>query len=128
MDPLRAILKNAEGVKLLLLGTPPPKSDDQIRAAFENDPWLAEWAVRLGMTESTLRITPLAVRVELWKITQELLRDLSDEWGMTFVGVPDRAWSSGALPAQASAPDCTHANGYWADVMIQEANDALATP
>jgi GT2 family glycosyltransferase len=123
---LRAVLEKSAGADVILLGTPPPKADDQVRVGIEGEPVIAEWAARLGMTAATLRITPLSVRRELWKITQELLGAMCREYAVPFIDVPERVFSGGALSAALSAPDVTHANGLWAEVMIKEAHEALA--
>jgi len=123
---LREVLAKSDGVRVIIFGTPPPKADDQIEAAIHRDPWLAEWAERLGVTGSMSRITPLPIRLELWKVAQDLLRAMADEFAVTFIRVPETAFPGGALSADASAPDATHANGVWAKVMIQEAAEAMA--
>jgi hypothetical protein len=48
------------------------------------------------------------------------------EYAVPFIDVPERVFSGGALSAALSAPDVTHANGLWAEVMIKEAHEALA--
>jgi GT2 family glycosyltransferase len=127
LGPLRIVLAGSAGAKVVLIGTPPPKPDDHVNARIQEEALFVEAAERLGMTASTLRVTPLAIRVELWRITQEMLRALAHEFGTTFVGVPDRALSGGALAAELSYRDATHANGLWAELMIQETTGALAT-
>lgn len=86
---------------------------------------LIEAAERLGMTLSALRLTPLPVRLELWKITQELLSEIADEFGAMFVAVPASAFSNGALAPRLSVEDASHANGLWAEIMVREATRAL---
>jgi hypothetical protein len=125
---LRAVLEKSAGLRVLLLGTPPPKSDDEVREGIKHERPLVEWAARHGMTPSTVRITPLLVRLELWRITQDLVRAVAHEFGATFVGAPDRGSTNGALAAEESIADATHANGLWAEVMVEEAQRVLARP
>jgi hypothetical protein len=123
---LRAVLSNVAGEKILLLGTPPPKTEDQIRAGISKEPLLVEAAEKCGMSSSTLRITPLAIRLELWRMTQELLSEIASEFRVPFITVPDEALADGALRADASHVDATHANGVWGEIMARHARTALA--
>jgi hypothetical protein len=123
---LRAVLSNVAGERVLLLGTPPPKTEDQIRAGISKEPLLVEAAAKLGMSSSTLRITPLAIRFELWRMTQELMRQIASEYCVPFITVPDEALVDGALRADASHEDATHANGVWGEIMATHARRALA--
>ena len=124
---LRSLLAGIDGVKVAVLGTPPPKSDEAVRAAIETDPWLTDWARDRGMTMATLRVTPFSVRCELWRVIQELLQEISDAYRVPFVPVPDRMFRDGALSIEASAPDATHANGVWAETMTRAAMSAVRT-
>src|SRR5205823_5364234 len=123
---LRAVLSNVAGEKILLLGTPPPKTEDQVRAGISKEPLLVEAAQKLGMSSSTLRITPLAIRLELWRMTQELMREIASEFRVPFIAVPDEVLVDGALRVDASFEDATHANGVWGEVMARHARRALA--
>jgi GT2 family glycosyltransferase len=126
VERLRAILARSNGARVIVLGTPPPKPDDHVRDRLHKEPLLADAAASLGMTPSTLEVTPLPVRVELWRITQELLREVADACGAPFVAVPEKAFAGGALTGEMSYPDVTHANGVWAEIMVDEATAALA--
>src|SRR5438876_839018 len=83
--------------RFAFIGTPPPKSDEAVRAAIETDPWLTDWARDRGMTMATLRVTPFSVRCELWRVIQELLQEISDAYRVPFVPVPDGMFRDGAL-------------------------------
>lgn len=126
VERLRAVLARSNGARVIVLGTPPPKPDGHVRDRLHNEPLLADAAASLGMTPSTLEVTPLPVRVELWRITQELLREVADTFGAPFVAVPEKALSGGALTSDMSYPDVTHANGLWAEIMVDATTAALA--
>ena len=122
---LRAVLSNVHGERILVLGTPPPKTDDQVRAGITKEPLLVQAAEKLGMSPSTLRITPLPIRLELWRMTQELLAEIAAEFRVPFVRVPDDALIDGALRPDASLQDATHANCVWGEMMVSHARRVL---
>ena len=92
--------------------TPPPKSDDVVRAALATEPFFLEQAAQLGYSPSDLQITPEVTRVALWRVLRDLLREVAESGGATFVPVPEAAYDErGLLLPELDAGDVTHANG-----------------
>ena len=123
---LRAVLSNVANENVLLFGTPPPKTEEQVRAGISTESVLVGLAEKLGMSSSTLPITPLPIRFELWRMTQELMSEIAAEFRVPFVRVPDEAMVNGALRVDASHPDATHANGLWGEMMVTQVRQLLA--
>ena len=124
---LRAVLSNVAGEKVLLFGTPPPKTEEQVRAGITKESVLVGLAEKLGMSSSTLPITPLPIRLELWRMTQDLMNEIATEFRVPFIRVPDEAVVNGALRVDASHSDATHANGLWGEMMVSQVRKMLAT-
>ena len=115
--------------QFVLLGTPPPKSEEAVRAALTRgrEPRLFEAAAAAGESVETIRITPTAVRVGLWTILQGDLEAWAARIGAIFVPVPASAHNAdGCLKPEYSYPDVSHANGEFGALMLGEIEAALA--
>jgi hypothetical protein len=116
---IEAAVASARAEQVALLGTPPPKSDGGIRAGLPHSPWFVEALAAAGESVQTIRITPAAVRVGLWKILQADLAAVAARIGAVFVPVPDAAQAAdGCLKPEYSAGDATHANGAFGALML----------
>ncbi len=107
--------------QVLVLGTPPPKSDQIVRATLASDPYWAVVARELGLELDNVSVTPAAVRVALWRVLQDLTRDQAGKAGATFIPVPASAMSSDDLLLDCYGnPDVTHANSAYGELMWRE--------
>jgi hypothetical protein len=121
-DGLRAVVGRLTPVaNVLLMGTPPPKSEALVRAALATEPFFLEQAAQLGYQPGDLLITPEATRVSLWRVLRDLLREVAEIGGATYVPVPAGTYDErGLLLPEFDAGDVTHANGaYGAMVWAQ---------
>jgi hypothetical protein len=108
--------------RVLVVGTPPPKSDGDLRATLDGkldwDRWITDIASTRGQASSELPISPAPLRLALWSVIQDRLREEARRSGATFVPVPDRACdAAGFLAAACSADDLTHANAQYGGLM-----------
>jgi hypothetical protein len=112
---------------VVLLGTPPPKSDEEIRAGLPHSPYFVRALATTGASADTIRITPAAVRVGLWKIFQDDLERQAARLGVGWVPVPPIAQTAdGCLKPEYSAGDVSHANAEFAALMLGEIEAAVA--
>lgn len=111
---------------VLLIGTPPPKSDEQVRRGLTNDGPLGQGffvdaLAELGLTPETAPVTSAATRVACWEALQEAVEAAAVGAGARFVPVPEWMLNpDGTLRAEYCEPDTTHANTTYGVAMWQE--------
>jgi hypothetical protein len=111
---------------VLLVGTPPPKSEQQVRQGLANDGplgqgYFVDALAKLGLTPESAPLTPVATRVASWEALQEATEAAATGAGAAFVPVPD--WmrtADGTLSQEYCEPDTTHANTAYGVAMWQE--------
>lgn len=111
---------------VLLVGTPPPKSEQQVRQGLLNDGplgqgYFVDALAKLGLTLESAPLTPTATRVASWEALQEAMEATATGAGAAFVPVPE--WmrtEAGTLREEYCEPDTTHANTAYGAVMWQE--------
>jgi hypothetical protein len=110
-----------------ILGTPPPKAEEEIRTGLQREPLLLEAVAAAGESVDTIPITSVALRVGLWKILQGDLAAWAARLGAVFVPVPASAQTAdGCLKPEYSVGDSSHANGAFGALMLGEIESALA--
>ncbi len=120
-DGLDAAVANARAEHVVLIGNPPPKPDEEVRASLPDSPYFVRAMAAAGESPDTIRITPAAVRVGLWKILQDDYAQQAARIGAVFVPVPDTVQTSdGCLKPEYSGRDVTHANGVFGALMLRE--------
>jgi hypothetical protein len=116
---------------VLVIGTPPPKPDAHVKAQLEgkleSDPWMREVAAARGQASSELTVSPGALRLALWSVIQDGMREEARRSGATFVPVPEAARDPAGFLADAySAVDLTHANAEYGGLMWAQIEAAVA--
>ena len=112
--------------RVLILGTPPPKTDERIRTGLLRDSAFVELTTRRGLDPTTSPITPLQVRVALWDIVQEQLADIAASTGATFVPVPVCVFATdGSLRDEFAGEDVTHGNAKYGEMAWRAVADVL---
>jgi len=112
LHPMLAKLNNVPGCRTMVLGTPPPKgNDERLRKLLSNERHFVNAAQQLGRTLDKVAFTSAAVRRKLWLLVQELLREAAQKANCEFVPVPSGALDeAGFLREELWAEDATHAN------------------
>jgi hypothetical protein len=116
--------------RVLVIGTPPPKRQAVIAAELEGkldwDPWIAEIASERKLSSSELPISPEPLRLALWSVIQDRMREEARRSGATFVPVPDGACDpTGTLAEAYSAGDLTHANSEYGGLIWAQIEAAV---
>ncbi|NSY19765.1 SGNH/GDSL hydrolase family protein [Neorhizobium sp. AL 9.2.2] len=100
------------------IATPPPKEDE----AYIRAKMMRYRGIALG----SAILNPAPVRLRLWEIEMEALKEVCAEWGVHFLAVPDAARTrSGFLKPEYYAPDATHANAAYGALVLEQL-DGLA--
>jgi hypothetical protein len=130
-DELARVLRRlVERSRVLVIGTPPPKRQALIAGELEGkldwDPWIAEIASERKQSSSELPISPEPLRLALWSVIQDRMREEALVSGATFVPVPDSACDpTGVLAPAYSAPDLTHANSEYGGLIWAQIEAAV---
>lgn len=107
--------------RIALIGTPPPKGDNEaLRALLKNERWLVNKAAELGRSMETIPITDPYVRLKLWYLLQDMLADVAHIRGLMFIPVPKEVQDAdGFLKREFWASDVTHANVAYGNVIYE---------
>jgi hypothetical protein len=111
---------------VLVVGTPPPKSEQQVRQGLANDGplgqgYFVDALASLGLTPESAPLTPVSTRVACWEALQEAMEAVAVNAGAAFVPVPE--WmrtADGTLREDLCEPDTTHASTAYGTAMWQE--------
>ncbi|GEM_PF-762611 len=113
--------------RMVVVGTPPPKSDETVRRWLTTEDHYAARLATLGWDPASAPVSPLELRVALWEALQKALSLYSSKIGALFVPVPQDAQDeTGALREEYSNSDVTHANAAYGALLWQEVAKRLA--
>jgi hypothetical protein len=109
-------LSKLPGVRPIVLGTPAPFGDDAFIGGRLGE--VADQANNMNST--TLPITPLSVRVKLWRVIQQLLTEVAEQCGVAFISSPEETRDSrGVLREEYVGNDLTHTNPNYGAVVVR---------
>lgn len=125
---LSVVLEGLAGAdQVIVLGTPPPKSELQVRQALAQEAFFVDRARELGVRLDQLCITPAPVRLAMWQVIQDRLQEVACDAGATFIPVPAAAFGqNGMLLPAFCAPDASHANSSYGALMWEAITACLA--
>lgn len=104
--------------KVVLIGTPPPKSENEIRNNLRNDEFFLASLANADIKIDHAPITSDGFRFVLWKRIQQNLERISRVVGVPFIHVPPEVFDNGmTLKSEFSAPDASHANHLFGQAM-----------
>jgi len=115
-----------DSLRVLVIGTPPPKCDAIVRGMMEREPTLNQVMAGSGLDAATAPLTHVKLRIALWRIVQDLLADIAAVHSAIFVPVPAEVFAEdGHLRDDLSAPDATHANELYGALMLRAIADTV---
>jgi hypothetical protein len=125
-DILAKLLKACPS-RIVLIGTPPPKKDNEaLRNLLAAEPHFLEWAAQIGEGIDSIRITAPHIRLKLWYVLQDLLAEEAGKVAASFVRVPvETQDEEGFLKPEFSAHDITHANDAYGALMLARVIEEL---
>jgi hypothetical protein len=107
----RAIEIVSSSKKVILIGTPPPKSESEIRSHLKTDEFFISLLENAGIRIEDAPITSDNFRFALWKRIQQNLERIARVAAIPFIPVPFEVFDNGmTLKSEFSAPDASHAN------------------
>jgi hypothetical protein len=108
--------------RVLVPAPPPPKDDDDlIRRRIALEDGFRRRLEQLGESAETVSFTPPLLRMKLWELTQDLLREAADRSGATYVACPLEARDEhGLLRREYWNDDITHANRAFGALMWRQ--------
>jgi hypothetical protein len=123
-EKLQAMLKNileAAHRGVVICGTPPPKADvAAIRAGLSRHDFFLERIAALGSTADAIAITAPLTLYKMWKLIQNMLRDIAKRYALQFVPVPAESQTpTGFLREEFWSLDATHANIEFGRLFLQ---------
>jgi hypothetical protein len=123
-DKLDVVLKRlatGEPNRIALIGTPPPKGDNEaLRVLLQNETIFVNRAAQLGHSPETVPITDPYVRLKLWYLLQDMLAEEARIRGLMFIPVPKEVQDAdGFLKREYWTSDVTHANPAYGNVMYE---------
>ena len=122
----RFLAAHADPASVVVIGTPPPKSEQQVREGLAYDErfgqeFFVNALAELGFTPESVPVTSDETRVACWEALQEAMAQAAAKAGATFLPVPD--WlrnGEGTLRPEYCEPDTTHANTAYGVAMWQQ--------
>ena len=118
LSPLLDRLNAVAGCNPVVVGTPPPKGDDDKLRRLLVEPHFMREAERQGLSVETAPLISATIRLKLWLVMQEVLYEIANRHGRPFVPVPEEAFDEqGFLKEEFWLPDVTHANLRYGDLM-----------
>ncbi|ORA76724.1 hypothetical protein BST28_20585 [Mycolicibacter kumamotonensis] len=122
-DTLDVVLKRlATGGlnRIALIGTPPPKGDNEaLRALLQTEEFFVNWAAQLGHSVETVPITDPYVRLKLWYLLQDMQAEKARARGLMFIPVPKEVQDADGFLKREFWQDVTHANRAYGNVMYE---------
>ncbi|WP_139825340.1 hypothetical protein [Mycobacterium conspicuum] len=107
--------------RIALVGTPPPKDDNEaLRALLKTEEFFVSKAALLGQSVETIPITDPYVRLKLWYLLQDMLAEEARTRGAMFIPVPEEVQDAdGFLKREFWASDVSHANEAYGNVVYE---------
>ena len=123
-DELETMLKNIQGGPhrgVVICGTPPPKADTAaIRAALVTQEYFLKRIAALQSSVDTIPLTLPVTLYKMWKLLQNMLRDIAERHALQFVPIPAESQTlAGFLRDEFWSSDATHANGKFGQLFLQ---------
>lgn len=114
---------NIGGQRPIILGTPPPKSDNEaIRRGMQfHADLFTQLASDLCLDPEKALLAPAFLRLKLWFLLQQMMRETAERLALEFWPVSASAMTDeGYLRPEYWAEDATHANAAYGALMLDE--------
>ena len=111
------------GPRPIVLGTPPPKADNEaIRRGMQvHADFFTKLASDLGLDPEKAQLAPACLRLKLWWLLQQMMRETAERLAVEFWPVSASAMTEeGYLRPEYWGEDATHANAAYGALMLDE--------
>jgi hypothetical protein len=125
LHDMLANLKAQPYSRIALVGTPPPKGDNERLRGFLTTEFAA-YHNPSGLTMDQVRLTSPTLRLKLWNVLQEFYQEQAERGGVEFIPVPDIVTDeAGFLKPEFWLADLTHANRAYGKVMLNHLEESF---
>lgn len=109
------------GALPVLLGTPPPKADNEaIRRVLVKEPHFVRVARQMGLDLTQVPLSSPLLRVKLWRLLQKMTAEVGERFSVPFwPSAPAAETADGFLRPEFWAEDATHANSFYGTLMLR---------
>lgn len=108
---MRFMSEHRDPGSVVVVGTPPPKPDAQIRAGIAIEPHFVGLLTAAGTSAEAAPLIDPATRVATWEAYQDVMEEIAVATGGRFMPVPDQVRTDeGTLKPEYCDADATHAN------------------
>jgi hypothetical protein len=114
---------DAGGPRPVVLGTPPPKADDEaIRRGMQvHADFFTKLASDLSLDPEKAQLASASLRLKLWLLLQQMMRETAERLAVDFWPVSASAMTEeGFLRPEYCHEDATHANAAYGALMLDE--------
>lgn len=116
LKPIVASIAGARSISLL--PGPAPKPYSHIVSRISSEAFFVDIANSLGVRVEDLTITSDSLRVQMWQILVDQLKQMSQELGVNFIPFPTETIDQNGLLLESFwTPDVTHANSAYGLVL-----------
>ena len=121
-EELTRIVPTMSGAaSITLMSGPAPKPSSHIKASIKKETYFTDLATTLKMDLDAVVVTSDSLRLKLWEVLAELLASYAKTLGVNFLIAPAESRDIfGMLLPDYWAPDVTHANSKYGQLVIQE--------
>lgn len=122
LSELKPIVESITGAQSVwLLPGPAPKPHSHIVSRIANEDFFVGVANSLGANISDLTITSDSLRVQMWQILVDQLKQTAKDLGVNFIPVPEETIDENGLLLEVFwTPDVTHANSDYGLVLANQ--------
>ena len=119
-------LKENGSPEIILLGTPPPKSDDLVKQGLSKEDFFLEKMKELNLDRDSALLTPMQTRIGLWELLQSCMKEIADFNRLTFISFPKETMTvENVLLPEFSADDVIHSNSSAALAVIEKVSNHI---
>jgi hypothetical protein len=119
-DLSRLIPLMSGALSITILSGPAPMPRSHIESVIREDKFYSAIANELGLEVDSLSLTRDSLRLRLWEVVTEMLKERAAEFGVTFLEAPKVSRDNAGMLAQEYWGDVTHANSTYGRLLIQE--------
>lgn len=123
LDTVLTSMLDTGGPRPIVLGTPPPKADNQaIRRGMQiHADFFTKLASDHGLDPEKAQLAPACLRLKLWWLLQQMMRETAERLAVEFWPVSALAMTEeGFLRPEYWSEDATHANAAYGALMLDE--------
>lgn len=124
---LRLAKRNAG--RVFICETPPPKGDNfALRKLMLDEPYFQERAKAFSLDIAQIPLSPPIIRLKLWIVVYELIKELADKYGAGYISVPTSVKDElGFLRPEYWEHDVGHGNNLYGSELLREILDRMST-